>query len=46
MRGLEKKTDRQTVLKGALHLSDYVTKVMKRLSDQGMFPIRECLPVH
>ena len=26
------------MLKGALHLSDYVTKVMKRLSDQGMFP--------
>ena len=38
LRCLEKKTDRQIVLNGALHLSDYVTKVMKRLSHQGVFP--------
>jgi len=28
----------QIVLKGALHLTDYVTKVMKRLSDQSVDP--------
>jgi hypothetical protein len=26
------------VLNGALHHSDYITKVMKRLTDPGMFP--------
>ena len=38
MRCLEKKTNRQIVLNGALHLSDYVTKVMKRVSDQSVDP--------
>ena len=28
----------QIVLKGALHLTDYVTKVMERLSDEGVDP--------
>ena len=32
----EKKNYDQIVLKGALHLTDYVTKVMKRLSDQNI----------
>ena len=35
---LRKKTNRQIVLNGGLHLSDYVTKVMKRLSDQSVDP--------
>jgi len=35
---LQEKTNRQIVLKGALHLSDYVTKVMKRLSDHSVDP--------
>ena len=35
---LQKKTKRQIVLNGALHLSDYVTKVMKRHSDQSVDP--------
>ena len=35
---LREKTDRQIVLNGGLHLSDYVTKVMKRLSDQSVDP--------
>ena len=38
MKCLEKKTDRQIVLTGALHLSDYVTMVTKLLGDQGVFP--------
>ena len=33
--------DRQTVLNGALHLSDYVAKVMKRLMNQAWIP-RSC----
>ena len=28
----------QIVLKGALHLTDYVTQVMKRLSDDSVDP--------
>ena len=35
---LQKKTNKQLVLNGALHHSDYVTKVMKRLSDQSVDP--------
>ena len=35
---LREKTNRQIVLNGGLHLSDYVTKVMKRLSDQSVDP--------
>jgi hypothetical protein len=38
MKCLQKKTKRQIVLNGALHLSDYVTKVMKRHSDQNVDP--------
>ena len=38
LRCLENKTNRQIVLHGALHLSDYVTQVMNRLSDQGVDP--------
>ena len=34
----QKKTYRQIVLNGELHLTDYVTKVMKRLSDQSVDP--------
>ena len=35
---MRKRTNRQTVLNGAWHLSDYVTKVMKRLRDQSVDP--------
>ena len=38
LRCLEKKTNKQMVLNNALLLSDYVTKVMKRLSDLGVDP--------
>ena len=38
MKYLQKKTNRQIVFNGGLHLSDYVTKVMKRLSDQSVDP--------
>ena len=38
MKCLQKKTNRQIVLNGASHLTDYVTKVMKRLSDQSVDP--------
>ena len=38
MKCLQKKTKRQIVLNGALHLSYYVTKVMKRHSDQSVAP--------
>ena len=38
LRCLAKKTERQIVINGALHFADYVTKVMNRLSDQGVFP--------
>ena len=33
---IQNKTYDQIVLKGALHLTDYVTKVMEMLSDEGV----------
>ena len=33
-----RKTCRQSVLNSALHLSDYVTRSMKRLNDQSVDP--------